>query len=193
LIRCTAAEIEKGLENLKNWYLLFLTALLLLASCDLKTSVDFDRNADFSAIETYAWVGRKHPEISDLTHKRIVAAVEEQMGLEGLTKVESNPDVYVTYHGDDNQRTVIDTTHYGYGYGPGWYWGGYGGVASSTSRVRTYTEGTLIIDIYDAAKKELVWRGTVTGTVSDNPRQNEKNINKGVAKVFKKFPPPEKG
>jgi hypothetical protein len=88
---------------------------------------------------------------------------------------------------------VVDTTHYGYGYGAGWYWRGYGGISSSTSRVRTYKEGTLIVDIYRAAEKELIWRGTVTGTVSENP-QKEKNINKGVAKVFKKFPPPpEKG
>ena len=64
--------------------------------------------------------------------------------------VESDPDVYVTYHGDDNERTVIDTTHYGYGYGPGWFWGGYRGVSSSTSRVRTYTEVTLIVYIFKA-------------------------------------------
>ena len=110
--------------------------------------------------------------------------------LKGMKMVESDPDVYVTYHGDDNEQVVVDTTHYGYGYGGGWYWGGYGGMGTSTSRVRTYKEGTLIVDIYKAAEKELIWRGTVTGTVSENPKENEKKINKGVAKVFKKYPPP---
>ena len=51
-------------------------------------------------------------------------------------------------------------------------------------------EGTFIIDMYRAEDKQLVWRGTVTGTISDNPRNNEKNIVKGIAKMFEKFPPP---
>jgi hypothetical protein len=174
--------------------MLLFVSLLLLIGCDLKTSVDYDRNADFSVVKTYAWAGRQHPEVSDITHKKIVSAVDAQLSLKGLKQVQSDPDVFLTYHGDDNERTVVDTTHYGYGYGAGWYWGGYRGMSSSTSRVRTYTEGTLIVDIYRAAEKELIWRGTVTGTVSENPQKNEKNINKGVAKVFKKFPPlPEKG
>ena len=168
-----------------------MCALLLMVGCDLKTSVDYDRTADFSGIKSYAWAGRQHPEVSDLTHKRILGAVGGQLELKGVARVDSDPDVYVTYHGDDNERTVVDTTHHGYGYGAGWYWGGYGGMSTSTSHVRTYTEGTLIIDIYSASAKELIWRGTVTGTVSDNPQTNEKNINKGVAKVFKKFPPKE--
>ena len=167
-----------------------LLLLLFTVACDLKTSVDYDRNADFSNVETYAWAGRQHPEVSDIVHKRILGAIDSQLELKGMKMVESDPDVYVTYHGDDNEQVVVDTTHYGYGYGGGWYWGGYGGMGTSTSRVRTYKEGTLIVDIYKAAEKELIWRGTVTGTVSDNPKENEKKINKGVAKVFKKYPPP---
>ena len=170
----------------------FASPLLLLlfgVACDLKTSVDYDRTADFSEIKTYAWAGREHPEVTDIVHKRVLAAIDSQLELKGMKIVDSDPDVYVTYHGDDNERVVVDTTHYGYGYGRGWYWGGYGGIRTSTSRVRTYKEGTLIVDIYKAAEKELIWRGTVTGTVSENPKENEKKINKGVAKVFKKYPP----
>ena len=172
--------------------ILWMVPLLVLVGCDLETSVDYDRDVDFSVLKTYALAGRQHPEVSDIVHKRILESISGQLELKGLQKVDSDPDVYVTYHGDDNEQTVIDTTHYGYGYGTGWYWGGYGGVSSSTSRVRTYREGTLVIDIYRAKEKELIWRGIVTGTISDNPKKNEKNINKGVAKVFKKFPPPAK-
>jgi hypothetical protein len=78
----------------------------------------------------------------------------------------------------------------GYGYGPGWGWGGGGmGMGSSTTTVRTYEEGTIIVDIYRADDKQLVWRGTVTGTISDDPKKNEKNIVKGIAKLFEKYPP----
>lgn len=168
-----------------------LLLLLLTAGCDLKTSVDYDRSADFSAVKTYAWADQENPKISDLDHRRIVSAIDAQLAKEGLTQVESNPDVYVTYFADDNEQTVIDTTHYGYGFPGDWYWG-YGGMgmSTSTSRVRTYTEGTLVVDIYKAKEKELVWRGTVSGTVSENPQKNVKKINKGLAKLFEKYPPP---
>jgi hypothetical protein len=163
--------------------------LLTMVGCDLKTSVDYDRNADFSSYKTYDWADPDNPEIDDLTHRRILAAVDDQMQAVGFQKVDSNPDVYVTYFGDDDERTVIDTNNYGYGYGGGWYWGGGLGMSSSTSTVRTYNVGTLVVDIYDAAKKELVWRGAISGTVSDNPQKNEKNIDKGLVKLFKSYPP----
>jgi hypothetical protein len=80
----------------------------------------------------------------------------------------------------------------GYGYGGGWYWGGYGGyggMGSSTTRVRTYNQGTIVIDMWDAKAKELVWRGIVTDTISDNPQKNIDKINKGLARVFERYPP----
>jgi len=171
-----------------------LVPLLFLTGCDLKTTMDYDRDVDFSTIETYKWVGRDHPEISDLEYKKIVSAVDTQLELKGFQKVDSDPDVVVTYFGDNNERTVVDTTHYGYGYGGGWYWGhGYGGgMSTSTSQVRTYTEGTLVLDMYLASKKELIWRGTVTGTVVDDPQKMEKKVNKGLAKLFKEYPPAQK-
>jgi hypothetical protein len=170
-----------------------LALLLFTVACDIKTSVDYDRNADFSSYKTYAWFDPENPEISDLNHRRILAAVDSNLAAKGLQKADSDPDLYVTYFGDEDEQTVIDTNHYGYGYGAGWYWGGGMGMASSTSTVRSYTKGTLVVDMYDASKKELVWRGAISGTVSDNPQTNEKNINKGFAKLFKQYPPEIKG
>ncbi len=168
---------------------LLLVPFLFVLGCDLKTGVDYDREADFSQITSYGWTGKQHPEINDLVHNRIVGALRSQLEAKGLSEVDSDPDVFVTYYGDDDERTVIDTNHFGYGYGRGWGWGGMG-MGSSTTTVRTYKEGTIIVDIYRAEDKQLVWRGTVTGTISDNPQKNEKNIVKGIAKLFEKYPPP---
>ena len=112
--------------------------------CDLSTSVDYDREADFSQISTFDWTGKQHPEINDLVHNRIVNSLRTQLEGKGIDEVDSNPDVLVTYYGDDTERTVIDTNHFGYGMGPGWGWGGMGmaGMGSSTTTVRTYKEGT---------------------------------------------------
>ena len=67
-----------------------------------------------------------------------------------------------------------------------------GGMSTSTSRVRIYKEGALVVDIYKADVKELIWRGAITGTISDNPQKNVKNFKKGLAKLFKEYPPKQK-
>jgi len=172
--------------------LLFL--FLVGVGCDPDTTVDYDHAADFSSFKTYAWAGEQPPEVNDITHKRVINAIDDQLGIKGLTRVDSDPDIYILYHGGHSERVVVDTTHHGYGYGAGWRWRGYGGMGTSTSTVRRYKEGTLIVDLYKAAEKELIWRGTVTGTVENDPKKKEKKINKGVAKLFEKYPPPpEKG
>jgi hypothetical protein len=47
----------------------------------------------------------------------------------------------------------------------------------------------LVIDLYDAKTKQLIWRGSAQDTLSDKATQNEKKLDKGVAKMFKAFPP----
>ncbi len=179
------------MRSSKKVLLFLLVPFLFALGCDLKTGVDYDREADFSQITTYSWTGKRHPEINDLVHNRILQALNSQLEAKGLREVDSNPDVFVAYYGDDNERIEIDTNHFGYGYGPSWYWGGAGmGMSSSSSTVRIYKEGTIIVDMYRAGDKQLIWRGTVTGTISENPQKNEKNIGKGIAKLFQKFPPP---
>ena len=67
---------------------------------------------------------------------------------------------------------------YGYGYWPGW---GYGGAY-------TYYEGTIIIDIIDGGKRQLVWRGVVTKALNKKSSSEEK-INKSINRVMLDFPP----
>jgi len=43
--------------------------------------------------------------------------------------------------------------------------------------------------MYNAQTKQLIWRGSAEGTLSSKADKNEKNLDKGVAKMFKKFPP----
>jgi Domain of unknown function (DUF4136) len=57
-------------------------------------------------------------------------------------------------------------------------------VAIKTSQ----TQRTLI-DLYDGKTKQLIWRGSTESVLSDKAEKNEKNLDKGVAKMFKDFPP----
>jgi hypothetical protein len=171
--------------------IVLMGAALALGCSSRKVNFDYDKSADFSSFKTYAWhEGEQSIKEEDpLGHQRVMDAVDQQMSAKGFSKVSSNPDVYVTYNGEDNEQMRMDTTHMGYDYGGDWYWGGGMGMGSSTTQVRTYTEGTLIVDIWDAKKKQLVWRGTGSDIVSDKPDQNAKKIDKAVADMFKRYPP----
>jgi hypothetical protein len=57
------------------------------------------------------------------------------------------------------------------------------GPVSTTTRVNEYQIGTLIVDVWDAASKELVWRGVVSDTVPDNVEKAEKLIDKALTKL----------
>ena len=56
-------------------------------------------------------------------------------------------------------------------------------MATSTTHVNTFTEGTLVIDAYDPEEEKLVWRGSGTVTLKSKP---EKQI-KQVENVLKKL------
>jgi hypothetical protein len=47
----------------------------------------------------------------------------------------------------------------------------------------------LIVDIKDGESKEIIWRGTVSGNV-DNVRKLQKQIEKGIKAIMKKYPVP---
>jgi len=49
--------------------------------------------------------------------------------------------------------------------------------------------GTLVVDLFDAKTKQLVWRGNSSDTLSNNSNKNIQNLDKDVAKMFKQFPP----
>jgi hypothetical protein len=75
------------------------------------------------------------------------------------------------------------------GFGGGWHWRGFGGFGESTTTFDSYTVGTLVVDLFDAKTKDLVWRGVSSGMLSDKSGKNIKTLNKGVEKLFQHFPP----
>ena len=61
-----------------------------------KVSIDADRSANFSSYHTYMWEASPNP-AHGLWDQRIVEAVDKQLQAKGLTKVASNPDLWVVY------------------------------------------------------------------------------------------------
>jgi hypothetical protein len=55
-----------------------------------------------------------------------------------------------------------------------------------------YQEGTLIVDLAESSKNELVWRAKIVAILQDSPEENLEMVNKGVAKAFEGYPPAKK-
>jgi hypothetical protein len=173
---------------------LAITVLLaLLATPTLsraqKISYDFNPAADFSRFRTFAWrEGTPAPE--QFLHQRIVAAIESQLAAKGLTRSDTDPDLYVTYHAAMEVQKSITGFGSGIGHGPlGWGWGG--GLDTINLSLNEIPVGTLVIDLGDAAKQELVWRGMGVKEVDFHakPEKRDAGIVKAVEKILKNYPP----
>src|ERR1700674_101623 len=149
---------------------------------------DFDHQANFSQYKTYSW--QQIQPANSLWDARIKSAVDAQLTAKGWTQVDSGGDVAIVAIKTTQTRRSLQTFYDGMG--GGWRWRGFGGMGEATTTEQDYKEGTLVVDLYDAKTKQLIWRGSSEDTVSNNAQKNEKNLNKGVEKMFKKFPPQAK-
>ena len=165
-------------------------ALVLACAARLAHAQDVTYNAmpgtDFSKFKTYKWVqveGGMHPD--QIVEQQIIQAIDAQLASKGLTKTDDEKaDLYVDYQVAVNQERQWNA----YGGGMGWRMGG--GMATATSS--TINIGTLGLDMYDSAAKQLVWRGSATKTLDENPKpqKRQKNIENAVTKLLKNYPPP---
>jgi hypothetical protein len=163
--------------------LLALTAGNALAQ---KVTTDFDRAVNFAQYKTFKWI--KEPKASNpLMRQRIIADVTAALKSKGFQLVtgDGDADLAIAAHAATKEQKTLDTFYSGFG--GGWRWGGRFG--SATTMVNTYEVNTLIVDIFDAKTKEAIWRGTASKTLSSNPDKNAKNLNQGVEKMFRDFPP----
>jgi len=144
-----------------------------------KVTVDSDPAAPFATYRTYAWV-QGTPAPNPLNEDRLHASVDARLAARGLGMNTTAPDVFVTTHVTTRERQELIVSGFGYG---AWWGGGYG-----TASVDTSVEGTLVLDLYDAKTKKMVWRGVATATASDKPTKNAKKMNSALDKMFEKFP-----
>jgi hypothetical protein len=162
---------------------LFLIALGTAFAQQVKT--DFDHQANFSQYKTYSWQEIKPA--NSLWDTRIKNAVDAQLAAKGWTQVPSDGDVAIVAIKTTQTQRSLQTFYDGFG--GGWRWRGFGGMGEATTTEQDYKEGTLVVDMYDAKTQQLIWRGSAEDTLSNKAEKNEKNLDKGVAKMFKKFPP----
>lgn len=168
---------------------------LVVGCSSTRVHVDYDRDADADSYASYAWSEHgEHSLIDDspLMHNRIVAAIDARLQLGGLELEADDPDLLVAYHTETDEEVQLDSTTFGYTYGPSWRWDPYWswgrpGISTTSTRVTTYTRGTLVVDIWDANTDQLVWRGVVEGLVPETPQRAEREIEKAIDAMAKEW------
>lgn len=176
----------------------FGMATCLLLFCLVSASAqeiryNYARGTDFSKYKTYKWVqipNAQYP--NQIIDGQIKQAIDAQLAAKGLSKSEDNPDLYIAYQAAVNQEKQWNSYSTGgdmWGWGR---WGGWGGMSTTTTTSSTINIGSLNLDFYDVATKQQIWRGEASKTLGSgkDPNKVQKNINKAMAKLFKKYPPP---
>ena len=115
---------------------------------------------------------------------RIKSAVNGSLAAKGFTEVPSGGDISIVAMETTRDQQTLDTFYNNLG--GGWRWGGFGDATTTTEN---YKVGTLVIDLFDTNTKNLLWRGSASDTLSNKSEKNIDNLDKGVEKMFKKFPP----
>jgi Domain of unknown function (DUF4136) len=181
--------------------ILFISSLSVLfaVSCALGQDVryNFDKNTDFSKFKTYKWVILKDASTAnDLVTKQLKDAVDAELRTKGLVKVDDDSaSLFIGYQAGVGQEKQFTSFNSDWGYGGGWYRGGWygpgGGMSTTTGSTSTIYVGQLVLDMYDSANRDLVWRGVASKTLDAKakPEKQEKNLAKAVKKLLKNYPP----
>ncbi len=173
-----------------------LTVLFAITSCStVKVVADLDKSVDFSAYNTYSFLGWQDDSdrlLTDFDKKRVRDAFVSEFEARGMSYVEENGNMDITlfFVIDQKTSTTAYTDYYGGGYG-GYhrYGGGWGnGYASTTYSESDYLEGTLVMDVFDGTSKDQIWQGIATSTIVENPAKREKTIPAKIGALMNKFP-----
>lgn len=169
---------------MKRLILAAAAAALTVSACAStpKVQTDADSRAPFASYRTYTWL-QTPKQGSPLMQQRIVASIDAKLGALGWTRVLApGADVALVANVVTQKEHSVDTFYAG----PGW---GAGGWRRPTSvDVRTYTVGTLIVDMFDARTKQAIWRGTAAGTIPKSQEKISAGLQAGVDKMFADFP-----
>lgn len=172
-------------------------AALAVAACGsgIQTNTDFDPAVDFGSYGSYMWVDAAGTEgagaaPTGLVDQRIRAAVDANLQAKGLRKMSSGAGLAVSYQISLKDNVQYNTINSGWGGGYGYYgWGM--GMGTSTTYATTYTDGSLILGMFDVGTRKMVWQGTGTKTIDPeaSAEKRTETINNAVAKILEDFPP----
>jgi hypothetical protein len=155
---------------------------------------NFDKSVDFSRYRTYnimASAGRSADGYETIVGQSIRVAVEQEMESRGYVK-DADPDLLVNYSVTVKTVQKVSNVPAAGPPQPYYYRGGYYRPWPSYNYdtwVREYDEGTLLIDVVDAKRQQLVWEAAGTGRLRKALTEDtEARARSAVALLFVRYP-----
>jgi len=172
-----------------------LAATATGAGCASRPEVRHDRDpgADFASYKTFAFQALRDPargalgtlgaDYTTLQEARLRRAAARELERQGLTQVAHDPDLRVHLAMKVVQRQELHTSPGTRSLGVGYR--GWTATRLDTVDVR---QGTLVVDLVDARRNALVWRGVAEGAVERVDAQDPGvAIERAMAEVFAGF------
>lgn len=155
-----------------------------------KTSAAFDQATNFSNYKTFNFAegnAVRNPYVNQM----IQVAVAKELTARGLTKVDANPDLLVSYMTAVGFNMQVNDVSFGYAVSPV-----YNGMVPSGTAMMEITTGTMLLDLSERETKKIVFRATAKDVIQRMPSTDpaadaklvSKTINKSISKIFKKYP-----
>ena len=165
-----------------------LVALLLPACASVQVRSDYDVEADFSSLGTFALVERPGREARQrrpipLVEGRLARSTRSELEGKGFRSVPvGSADFLVEIHTAVREKVVVSHSYaYPRRWRRGWGWG--------ATRVHRYREGSVVIDVIDRRSRRVIWRGLAEGAFT-KPDPSAEDVGRVVSKLLAEFPPP---
>lgn len=161
-----------------------LLAALFVTAQNVKT--DYDRNYDFSKLHTFAVkVGTAWGNTEAQNHA--VEAITKELTAKGWTQADASAcDALVVLHGATQKAQTFQAF---YSALPLYSWQNVGAPLLANSDAYEYNAGTLLVDIFDAKTKRVVFRAVGEDELSGSSGR----LDQATKKMFDAFPPGHKG
>jgi hypothetical protein len=167
-------------------------ACALAACAGPSVRVNTDASASFAAYRTFAFHQPVNSEEAGFTHatRLLKAATRDELEARGLAYSEASPQLWVDFRAAlaEHMRTQPATPNYnGMEFSPyasPWY----PSLKAQPPVQNRYTEGTVVIQLVDASKKQLVWEVEVVDVVSPGRTDPKAAIDAAVHAAFERYP-----
>ena len=174
-------------------------ALLFLSTSGFadEIKVDFNHQANWGSYHTYSWGTVRVS--NQLNKDRIERAVNNLLRKSGWKEVPSGGQITILANDNIHNEHEAETyyNNLGGGWGDGWGWGGWGwgdggGFDQTTTSTVSVREAHLVIDMFRAKSKQLLWRGVSRSELANNSEKNRSRLYEDIDHMFRGFPPKAK-
>jgi hypothetical protein len=162
-----------------------------------KVKFDYDKSANFAPLKTYAWIPGT-PASNPNVDLYIMSAVDQYFENKGFTKVAAKQaDFLIVYHAardTELNAAGIDSMSYAVSMGlPAdssitWVtaWSTYPYLTGTARYIR---KGTLVVEIIERARHQLIWTASTTVKLDDKRSKAWDQLDKVLIKIVAGYPP----